>query len=570
MPSTKVPASIVSTTGMLPAVLGVGGGGAGSILAHITDTVDAHNASAISYDGGPNWADGTPNDEVEVEAQIDAMITDLSDTTTGAGGAGKVGVVVSTVGTVSLAAGELAVRLRDLQSAASINYAGGGNWQDGTSNPATNVEAQLDKFITDLATAADGGDKISFDPTGGQWEDGGELSSTQLSSAIREMIVALASKAGGDDGAHLLGVESVTVGTVTNSATDLLGRLTALQNATNLSTNGALTPYLGGRTNPDTNVRAALDRIIVSMGTSTVGDDGAERVGSEARTGNIKGSLSSGSVASQLQQIINDNIHGRGLGTDAATARLEIRRHVAGVGRDKALMVDMPYQEGLGAENFGFRIYHQRASGTGSNDFLWIVANASYNNGTTLWTKDNTGARSSALVLDGGNLYWRYRDSGAGTWADAAWEEHLQIDGANEVMDITDYQIRWSGTLTTSSVGANPSGTTGITNRLTAKNLVKAWGRFTNSMGGVTTGATTSFNTTSASRTTTSITVNFADDFDSTPCVVVTFDGGSNFIVITSAGTGSFTFQIYSHAGVLVDPTAGSFDFTYIAMGYMT
>lgn len=38
-------------------------------------------------------------------------------------------------------------------AAAAISYSGGPNWADGTTNPATNVEAQLDKIITDLATA---------------------------------------------------------------------------------------------------------------------------------------------------------------------------------------------------------------------------------------------------------------------------------------------------------------------------------------------------------------------------------------------------------------------------------
>lgn len=38
--------------------------------------------------------------------------------------------------------------------AANITYAGGATWADGTTNPATTVEAQLDKIVTDLAGAA--------------------------------------------------------------------------------------------------------------------------------------------------------------------------------------------------------------------------------------------------------------------------------------------------------------------------------------------------------------------------------------------------------------------------------
>jgi hypothetical protein len=51
---------------------------------------------------------------------------------------------------------------------AAISYAGGPPWRDGTTNPATTVEAQLDKIIADLtseAVAASGGDKIAVDAT---------------------------------------------------------------------------------------------------------------------------------------------------------------------------------------------------------------------------------------------------------------------------------------------------------------------------------------------------------------------------------------------------------------------
>ena len=46
--------------------------------------------------------------------------------------------------------------------ASLIAYSGGPNWHDGTTNPATNVEAQLDKIITDLVdeTGGGGADKI--------------------------------------------------------------------------------------------------------------------------------------------------------------------------------------------------------------------------------------------------------------------------------------------------------------------------------------------------------------------------------------------------------------------------
>lgn len=52
-------------------------------------------------------------------------------------------------------------------SAASTNYNGGPAWYDGTTNPATTVEAQLDKIITDLVAVAagnSGADRIGIGP----------------------------------------------------------------------------------------------------------------------------------------------------------------------------------------------------------------------------------------------------------------------------------------------------------------------------------------------------------------------------------------------------------------------
>jgi photosystem II stability/assembly factor-like uncharacterized protein len=43
--------------------------------------------------------------------------------------------------------------------ASAVDYAGGGAWHDGTTNPATDVESQLDKVITDLVSN-DGADRV--------------------------------------------------------------------------------------------------------------------------------------------------------------------------------------------------------------------------------------------------------------------------------------------------------------------------------------------------------------------------------------------------------------------------
>jgi hypothetical protein len=64
-----------------------------AINAHINLASGAHAASATSYAGGGNWADGTTNPATTVEAQLDKVISDLAS----AGGADKVGATVASL-----------------------------------------------------------------------------------------------------------------------------------------------------------------------------------------------------------------------------------------------------------------------------------------------------------------------------------------------------------------------------------------------------------------------------------------------------------------------------------------
>lgn len=102
-----------------------------ALQTHVNQTSGAHPATAISYAGGPNWADATTNPATTVEGQLDKIVTDLG----GAGGASK------------------------------VKYDGGPTWADATTNPATTVEGQLDKVVTDLA-ATTGSAKIGGVATG--------------------------------------------------------------------------------------------------------------------------------------------------------------------------------------------------------------------------------------------------------------------------------------------------------------------------------------------------------------------------------------------------------------------
>jgi hypothetical protein len=209
-----------------------------SIKGALSDVKDAINgiisgtthspASAIDYAGGGNWRDSTTNPAATVEAQLDKIIGDLASSSSGNSGTHKIGSDAIVQTSFTIAQNTLIAVLTALSNAGDNQYAGGGSWAGGTSatNPATTVEAQLDKIISDLSSTSSGA-----------------------------------------SGAHRIGVD-------------------------------ARTTWLGGRTNPTTNGFSAIDKIITDLAATTASDDGAERIGAQAN-----GNLSSGSVRSQLDAL---------------------------------------------------------------------------------------------------------------------------------------------------------------------------------------------------------------------------------------------------------------------------
>lgn len=145
------------------------------VNAHLNGTTNRHPASAIDFAGAGPWADGTPNPAATVEEQIDKLVADLAATT----GAPKIGAAATTGSPHSLAAGSAKSQVDALlgylnahiasgpaHAAEVISYAGGGTWADGTPNPASTVEAQLDKLVSDLA-ATTGAPKVGAAATAG-------------------------------------------------------------------------------------------------------------------------------------------------------------------------------------------------------------------------------------------------------------------------------------------------------------------------------------------------------------------------------------------------------------------
>lgn len=136
-------------------------------------SADAHPAIAIKgFNTTNTWQDGTVITETagNLKNVIEDIVGQLGSHLA-AGGSAKVGSEAISIGGATpntVAAGsvlsQIIAVLTDLQThvnqttgahpATAIAYAGGGNWADGTTNPAATVEAQLDKIISDLAGAA--------------------------------------------------------------------------------------------------------------------------------------------------------------------------------------------------------------------------------------------------------------------------------------------------------------------------------------------------------------------------------------------------------------------------------
>ena len=95
-------------------------------------------------------------------------------------------------------------------AASSIDYDGGAAWADGSTNPATDVESQLDKIISDLSatTAASGGAaKIGIGTSGMVWADGLGLTGGTLRATIGNIVGTLAAKVSGSGGTRKIGAE---------------------------------------------------------------------------------------------------------------------------------------------------------------------------------------------------------------------------------------------------------------------------------------------------------------------------------------------------------------------------
>lgn len=194
---------------------------------HVNGLSGGHDAVDINYAGSGNFADGSTSlAATNLEVTIDTLVSKLAATTSSASAARLLGVEALTGTATTISAGTLFAALTALKLAANIEYAGGAAWADGSTNPATSVELQLDKFITDLTsttTNASGLRKVNCEART-NWLGGRTNAATNAFSALDKIITDLAVTTGGDDGAERIGAAAgtnLTAGSVRSQLDEL-------------------------------------------------------------------------------------------------------------------------------------------------------------------------------------------------------------------------------------------------------------------------------------------------------------------------------------------------------------
>lgn len=229
------------------------------LYAHITNTTDAHAATAISgFTSATTWRDGTTITGVNLRETIENILTDLKAQASSDSGSGRIGAEAISIGGLTpntLASGtvlsQLAALLTDIRdhinqtvgshAAQTISCGIGPLWADNTPNPATTVQLQLDKIVSDLATTG-GASKIRYDG-GPIWADATANPTTTIENQLDKIITDL----GGSGGAAKIGY-------------------------------GGGDPWADGTTNPATRVETQLDKIIIDLAAST----GSAKIGGAA------------------------------------------------------------------------------------------------------------------------------------------------------------------------------------------------------------------------------------------------------------------------------------------------
>lgn len=244
---------------------------------HIDATLaDRHPATSITgFTSATSWRDSTTITGTNIKQTIEDILTDLKAQATGDSGTGRIGAEVISIGggtPNTLAQGTVLTQLTSLltsirdhinqssgaHAATAISYGGGAAWADGTTNPSTTVEAQLDKILVDLGGTG-GASKIKYDG-GANWADG----TTNPAATVEDQLDKILTDLGGTGGASKIKYDGGVA-------------------------------WADGTTNPATNVETQLDKILSDLAPST----GSAKIGGAATGSDI----SAGTLAAQIADL---------------------------------------------------------------------------------------------------------------------------------------------------------------------------------------------------------------------------------------------------------------------------
>lgn len=346
----------------------------------------------------------------------------------------------------------------DRHPAAAIDYAGGNTaWADGGQNPATSVEAQIDKIIADLA-AADGAAKIGAAATAGA---PGALAAGSVKSQLDALLGLLNGHVTAAAGAHAAsaiayaGGDAWKDGTANPPATvqaqldKLVKDLTADAGAARIGA-GARPNWLDGLANPaGVSVLAALGKIITDLADQTANADGAARIGAGK-----SGTLPQGSVRSQL-----DALNASAVRTNAPNV-FSAQQTVNGTADETSAALattTVPTVRRLlweiagAADAYKYRLYAEAHT-------LEITVNARWDGAQ--WVRDTAALSASKLELNATRFRLNSNDGPTTPFADA-WTNTLEIALTGRGQQSVDVGGNWSAAGATEGLvswaGANPS-----------------------------------------------------------------------------------------------------------------
>jgi hypothetical protein len=188
----------------------------------------------------------------------------------------------------------------------------------------------------------------------------------------------------------------------------------------------------------------------------------------------------------------------------------------------------------------------------------WAAANT-FNGGLAVGNGVSTNAIVAGVTSGTGNGIQATGGSGGGEGGRFANGVAATASARTDGVKIDNGDINLDGV-------ANPNAGVAIKNRVTPKNIAKAWGIASFASGSIS--LADGFNVTSVAISSTLVQVNFAQAMASgTYVVLVQPISGPLMAGVFSRAAGSFQVQMYTGAGVAMDPASSSAGFMFAVFG---